>query len=99
MRVKLSPEAAEEMIEAANWYDAREPGLGREFLGACDESFQLIKSAPLRHLHVGRGFHRYLMNRFPFAVFYETQDDLLIVTAVFHGARNPRCWRQRLGME
>ena len=99
MRVKLSPEAAEEMIEAANWYDTREPGLGGEFLHACDEAFQFIETAPLRHRHVGRGFRRYLMKRFPFAVFYETQGDLLIIAAVFHGARNPAHWQKRLGLK
>jgi hypothetical protein len=99
MRIKLSPEAAEEMIQAANWYDSREPGLGDQFLNACDAAFQLIKSDPARHLHVGRGFHRYLLPRFPFAVFYEFQSDLLIIAAVFHGSRNPSVWQKRLGLK
>jgi hypothetical protein len=99
MRVKLSAEAAEEMLDAAAWYDSREGGLGSEFLSACDAAFEHIASDPQRHLHVGKGFHRYLMTRFPYGIFYETRDDLLIIASVFHGARNPARWRTRLGLD
>lgn len=68
-------------------------------LDACDKAFQLIITAPHRHLHVGHGFRRYLMKRFPLAVFYETHEDLLIIAAVFHGARNPDRWQTRLGLK
>lgn len=99
MRIKLSAEAAEEMLESAAWYDERENGLGVEFLAACGEAFEKIALDPQRHLHIGKGFHRYLMPRFPFGVFYEIQGDLLIVAAVFHGARDPKRWRERLKLD
>jgi toxin ParE1/3/4 len=99
MRVKLAPEAAEEMLDTAAWYDRREAGLGQKFITACDESFEHILHDPERHLNVGKGFRRYLMPRFPFVVYYEVKGDVLIVWAVFHGARNPDGWRQRLGLD
>ena len=49
MRIKLSAEAAEEMLGAAEWYDQREPGLGADFLAACDLAFAEIASDPMRH--------------------------------------------------
>lgn len=98
MRIKLSREAGEEMLDAASWYDEREPGLGTEFVRACDLAFETIAADPGRHLGVGGGFHRYLMSRFPFAVFFEVQGELLIIAGVFHGARNPAVWRARLGL-
>ena len=99
MRIKLSEEAAQEMLEAAAWYDRREPGLGTEFLESCDRAFDHVAADPSRHLHVGKGFHRYLMPRFPLAVFYEVRNESLIIVAVCHGSRNPARWRQRLGMD
>jgi hypothetical protein len=98
MRIKLSAEAAEEMLDSASWYDKRESGLGMEFLNACNEAFAKIAANPGRNLHVGKGFHRYLMARFPFGIFYEEGDSLVIV-AVFHGARNPDRWRKRLKLD
>jgi hypothetical protein len=46
MRIKLSAEAAEEMLESAAWYDQREPGLGAEFRVACNQAFATIASDP-----------------------------------------------------
>ena len=98
MIIKLSAEATGEMIEAAAWYDDREPGLGAEFFEACDRAFKLIAQDPQRHMHVGLGFHRYLMPRFPYAVFYEVRGDWLVIVSVFHGACDPARWQRRLGM-
>ncbi len=98
MRIKLSAEAGAEMAEAAAWYDARKPGLGDEFIAACDRAFSQIAANPLRYMHVGKGFHRHLMARFPYIVFYEPKDDLLVIAGVIHGARDPEVWRQRLGL-
>lgn len=98
MRVKLSSEAATEMLEAAGWYEKRVPGLGDDFLVACHDAFELIAKAPEQHLHVGRGFRRYVLPRFPYLVFFEQHDGLLVIVAVLHGARNPRRWQKRLGL-
>jgi toxin ParE1/3/4 len=98
IRIKVSAEARDEMLEAAAWYNGREGGLGMKFLAACDKAFEEISIDPRRHLHVGDGFHRYLMPKFPFAVFYEIQGDALIIAGVVHGARNPARWRRRLGL-
>ena len=67
-------------------------------MAGCDRAFEHIAADPNRHLHVGKGFHRYLMPRFPFAVFYEIQGDVLIIAGVIHGARNPAQWQKRLGL-
>jgi len=99
MRIKLSAEAGEEMLDAAAWYEEREQGLGAEFIAACDRAFKYNADDPGRHLTVGRGFHRYLMPRLPFSVFYEAEGDLLIIAGVFHGARNPEHRRRRIGID
>jgi plasmid stabilization system protein ParE len=99
MRIKVSRDARRELKEAANWYDDRKLGLGDEFVAACDQLFKLIAANPGRHMHVGRGFHRCLMPRFPYVVFYEPKRDALIIAGVIHGSRNPAFWRQRLGLD
>jgi hypothetical protein len=99
MRLKLSAEARDEMLDAAAWYDSREPGLGTRFLSTCDQAFEQISNDPQRHPQIGNGFHRHLMLKFPFAVFYEIQGDLLIIAGVMHGARNPARWRRRLKLD
>ena len=38
---------------------------------------------------------RALLQRFPYAVFYEVGAVDIVVYAVFHCARNPRAWKRR----
>lgn len=43
--VRLSPEAIDELVEAAVWYRARRPGLESEFLAEFDRVLPLIGSS------------------------------------------------------
>jgi len=48
-RVKIGPEAAEELQEAAGWYEEKQTVLGTRFLDAFDHAIQLLRepSPPL----------------------------------------------------
>jgi hypothetical protein len=39
-------EADQELLEAMNWYEAKRPGLGSEFLAAVDESLNRLAESP-----------------------------------------------------
>jgi hypothetical protein len=43
---RIEPEAIDELDEASQWYEDRREGLGREFLVAIDDSFDLINRWP-----------------------------------------------------
>ena len=45
---------------------------------------------------VHENYRRGLVRRFPYAVFYEHKESTVIVYGVFHTARDPAKWRQRL---
>ena len=45
----LEPEAGEELLAAATWYDDQRPGLGDEFLSAVDEVLERVAAAPLSY--------------------------------------------------
>lgn len=44
---------------------------------------------------VYKSIRRVLIRRFPFAIFYRVIDEVIIVFAVLHCAREPRTWRAR----
>ena len=46
IRRVLLPEAAEELLGAAEWYEARRPGLGVEFVGAIEVAMTAVESSP-----------------------------------------------------
>lgn len=41
-------------------------------------------------------FHRRLLRRFPYAIYYKTEDNQIIVFGLFHCARDPRTIRTQL---
>ncbi len=45
---------------------------------------------------VFENYRRGLVRRFPYAIFYECIEDRVTVYSVFHTARDPEKWRERL---
>jgi toxin ParE1/3/4 len=95
-RLIIRPEAEAELAEAFDWYEQRVPGLGEEFLVAFDVALASILSNPLQHPALHRGIRRALTRRFPYQVLFLVEEDVITVIAVFHGARDPRRWQDRI---
>lgn len=95
--VRLRPEALEELGEAWRWYEARRLGLGDEF-GACvDAAMAEIGRAPSFCPKIRGNTRRKLLRRFPYALLYLAEPEHVEVIAVFHAARDPKQWAQRVG--
>lgn len=97
LEVTLSEDAEKDISEAYAWYEERRIGLGEDFLSCLDASLQGIKRMPEMHPIVYQSFRRALIRRFPYASFYEIEGERITVSGVFHTARDPQKWRQRLG--
>jgi len=95
-RLIIRPEAEAELAEAFDWYERRVPGLGVDFLAAVDTALDSVLSHPLEHPVVYRVVRRALTRRFPYQVLFVAEEETVVVIAVFHGARNPRTWQNRL---
>lgn len=97
----LSIPAQAELRAAVSWYEARSPGLGREFLDTARACFRrinahagagsLIPDAPPE----ASGARRLRLRRFPYAVIYIELDTELRVLALAHERRAPGYWQTR----
>lgn len=94
--LSLTEDAERDILEAFSWYEERRSGLGEDFLTCVDASLQGIRRMPEMHAVVYRSFRRALIRRFPYAVFYEIDDQGITISGCFHTARDPDKWRQRL---
>jgi plasmid stabilization system protein ParE len=92
----LAPEAEFDIAEAYAWYEGRRPGLGEEFLSSVEACLESTRRRPEMYPVVYESYRRSLTRRFPYAVFYEYSEARITVYAVFHTARDPDKWRQRL---
>ncbi len=96
MRLIYHPDAETELTEAAQFYERRVPTLGVQFLDAADRAVRFLQDAPERSSIVKTDVRRYLMPRFPYAIYYRVHSDQLRILAFKHHSRHPDYWRYRL---
>jgi plasmid stabilization system protein ParE len=96
LEVRLRPEAEQDLVEAAVWYEEQRPGLGQRFLDAAGAALSTASTSPRAFPVVHGSTRRTLMRRFPFAIFYQMEEERIVVIGVFHASRHPRAWRRRL---
>ena len=78
------------MHEAMGWYQKQKEGLEAEFQVAVDQMVERIAAAPLRFSPVRGEIRRALLRRFPYALHFVPEPNVIIVLAVFHTKRDPR---------
>ena len=99
-RVFIRPEVEQDMAEAANWYEARQPGLGAEFVEEVIRVWDALEDNPLLNCrrHPTKNIRWRYPDRFPYRVIYEVLDAerTVVVAAVLHAARHDRHWLRRI---
>ena len=87
--------AVEDLQDARDWYEDQSAGLSLEFESAVDEGLERIAAAPRAYAEVESSIRRYVLSRFPYALFYRVNAGVTEVLAVFHHRRDPIVWRRR----
>lgn len=99
-QVVARPQAEDDVIEAADWYDTQSAGLGGEFIDEILTIFDDLETNPLLYCrrHPTKNIRWRYPERFPYRVIYEVIDEkhLVIVAAVIHAARHDRVWQRRV---
>ena len=93
--VIVQPEAEADLDEAFRWYEARQEGLGHEFIEEAARAFKRIAQAPLLPRVFHREARRANLRRFPYAALYVVRGDRVYIVAVLHGRRSPRRFHSR----
>jgi plasmid stabilization system protein ParE len=89
--------AVELEVEAAfEWYEREQTGLGFEFLNELWAAYQRVVDHPLAYQVLRSGIRRALTRRFPYAIYYSIEAEVLVILAVLHTARDPAEWQQRI---
>lgn len=92
------PQAVEDVIEAATWYEAHAPGLGEQLIDEILSATHRAQENPelFRIVRSEGNVRRVLTKRFPYRIFFSVVGETLYVHAVLHGARHDRRWTERL---
>jgi len=95
MRIELLDYAEKDLLDGFEFYERQSKGLGSYFL---ESLFSDIESL---HLYAGIhsihfGYYRLLSKRFPFAIYYKSDNEIIRVYAILDCRRNPAWIRNRL---
>ena len=94
--VRFTEAARAELIDAQDWYEAEAPGLGRRFRAEIDSVVRRMADNPRQFPTVSKTLRRARAKKFPYALFFLVEPDVLLVIACFHSSRDPRQWQKRV---
>jgi len=90
------PEIESDIANGYMWYEQKSRGLGEEFLRMFYAKAQEIQRNPLLYQTVYKGFRRCLLRRFPYTIYFNIDEQNVIVYGLFHCARNPKAINKNL---
>ena len=96
VEVKFHEDAVAEYEAAFEWYYLRSEFVASRFAEELNRAIAVVSDAPKRWTVANHGARKFLLQRFPFAVFYRELASGVQVLAVAHGRRKPGYWRNRL---
>ena len=96
-RLVAAPRADLDVAAAHQWYENERAGLGLQFLDQLSNAYDRIVEDPLRYQDLDAGVRRAFLRRFPYAVYFAVESDVVVVLAVLHVSRDPAEWQRRRG--
>jgi plasmid stabilization system protein ParE len=76
-QLRFTPEAELDLDEAHLWYHGQAPGRAADFLAAVNACLTTIQRHPQAFTLVDPTMRRALVRRFPYAIFYEIEPQIL----------------------
>ena len=89
-------DAEDDLLNAYNWYQAKEYGLGDRFLSSVQDGLTLIRQHPESFPVSTVECRRALIAKFPCEIIYEKKENRIVVYSVFNCSQNPQRWKSRL---
>jgi plasmid stabilization system protein ParE len=94
--VRFHEEASAEYEAAFEWYYLRSEFAASRFAEEVTRAIVQISESPKRWPETIRHARKFVLQQFPFAVFYREIPSAIQVLAVAHGHRKPAYWKNRL---
>lgn len=96
MRIEILESARDDLVSGRSFYESQRPGLGAYFLDSLfSDVDSLLLFAGIHTIHFDH-YHRLLSKRFPFAIYYTVEADLVRVHAILDCRQDPTRIAKRL---
>lgn len=95
MKIRITEEAEFDLADGFWFYERQTPGLGDYFRSSLIADIDSLAFYAGIH-EQAFGYHRSLSQRFPFAIYYQVNNETVTVVAVLDCRRRPSWIRRRL---
>ncbi|MHB1360120.1 MAG: hypothetical protein ACYCWC_11135 [Rhodocyclaceae bacterium] len=96
MQIRIARSAETDLLEGFAFYEEQQVGIGEYFLDSLFADIDALTLFAGIHPRPDGRLHRTLAKRFPFAIYYDLQDDIATVVAVLDCRQNPASIAERL---
>lgn len=87
--IVLQSEAILDIQEAFEWYEKQKAGLGFELIEEIENGYEKLGKHPLHYTAINDKFRRIKINRFPYLIVFEIEENNIIITQLKHTSRKP----------
>jgi plasmid stabilization system protein ParE len=94
--VRFHADARFEFRQARLYYDSKQPGLGRRFVEAVENTARSFAHSPQLFRLVYEDIRKSRVPRFPYALLCREREDHIEIVAVMHLHRDPDYWKSRI---
>jgi len=95
MKYSFHPDAETEFVDAINYFEEVETGLGLDFAVEVYSAIERIAAFPKVWPILEEDIRRCLVRRFPYGILYSEEKESIFIMAVMHLHRNPKYWKYR----
>ena len=99
MKLDFLQTADDEFVETIAYYNLQSEGLGLEFAAEVKRGLGRILQYPTAWTPLSKRTRRCRLNRFPYALLYQTRRDTILIVAVQNLHKHPDSWKSRLKRE
>ena len=96
MRVTFHPHARAEFRTSRNWYHERSSLSAFAFAQTVANAISRISDAPNTFPLADHGTRKFVLQRFPFNIFYRISETQIVIVALAHQKRRPGYWSDRV---
>jgi toxin ParE1/3/4 len=94
-KIELSDEAEIDFDKSYEYYTLKSEKTANAFYKQIDSGLRKIGQSPTSHQKVYHEIRKFVLKKFPFIIYYQIEEPIIKVIAIFHTSRNPELWEER----
>jgi plasmid stabilization system protein ParE len=89
IRIKLTGKALQDLADGMAFYEDQDEGIGDYFARTLESEIERLKITAGIHSKPHADYHRIIVRRFPYSIFYTFTENTAVIWAVVDCRRNP----------